>query len=57
MTASGVTGHYEATVPGEKIPAKFDFMYFLEIMDNQGQGKLYPDLNETAPYYVVRLVR
>jgi hypothetical protein len=57
MTPSGATGHYEATVPGESIPPKFDFMYFLEVMDNRGQGKIYPDLNETAPYIVVRLIR
>jgi hypothetical protein len=57
MPPSGAAGHYEATVPGEKIPAKFDFMYFLEVMDNQGQGKIYPDLDETTPYFVVRLVR
>jgi hypothetical protein len=57
MTPNGDEGHYEATVPGEKIPAKFDFMYFLEIMDNRNQGKIYPDLNQTTPYIVVRLVR
>jgi hypothetical protein len=56
MTPSGGTGHYEATVPGESIPAKYDFMYFLEVMDNRGQGKIYPDLNETTPYIVVRLI-
>ncbi len=57
MTLVGKPGHYEATVPGEKIPTKFDFMYFLEVMDNRGQGKIYPDLNETTPYIVVHLVR
>jgi hypothetical protein len=57
MSPSGAAGHYEATIPGEQVRPKFDFMYLLEIMDNDGHGRIYPDLNETTPYIVVRLVR
>ncbi len=29
-------------------------MYFFEVMDNAGNGKMYPDLEEEAPYIVVK---
>ena len=29
----------------------------LEVMDNRGHGKIYPDLNQSTPYIVVRLAR
>ncbi len=32
-------------------------MYLIEVMDNRGNGKIYPDLNKETPYVVVRLVR
>ena len=57
MMATDSAGHYQATVPAEQIPAKFDFMYLLEVMDNRGHGKIYPDLNQSTPYIVVRLAR
>lgn len=57
MQPTEAVGHYQATVPAEQIEARFDFMYLLEVMDNQGHGKIYPDLNQTTPYIVVRLAR
>jgi hypothetical protein len=48
---------FQATVPAEQVGAKFDFMYYFEVMDNQGHGKIYPDLNEATPYIVVRIER
>jgi hypothetical protein len=32
-------------------------MYFIEVMDGAGNGAIYPDLDERAPYVVVRLER
>jgi len=32
-------------------------MYFFEVMDNKGNGKIYPDLEEEVPYVVVKLWR
>ncbi len=50
-------GQYKAVVPGEDIVAKWDFMYLFEVMDNKGNGKIYPDLEKEAPYIVVKLQR
>jgi dienelactone hydrolase len=32
-------------------------MYFIEVIDNRGNGKIYPDLEKETPYVVVRLQR
>jgi len=50
-------GQYKAVVPGEDIVAKWDFMYLIEVMDNKGNGKIYPDLEKEAPYVIVKLQR
>ena len=48
---------YEATVPAKEIDAKFDFMYLVEVMDQKGNGKIYPDFNSETPYVIVHLTR
>jgi arylsulfatase A-like enzyme len=48
---------YQAIVPREEINSKWDFMYFIEIMDNNGNGKIYPDLEYETPYVIVKLIR
>ena len=48
---------FETTVPAEQIDPKYDFMYFIEVMDNSGNGKIYPDLNKETPYIIVKLIR
>ena len=55
MTATGNKGRYSATVPGDQIIAKYDFMYLIEVMDNDGNGTIYPDLDKETPYMVVKL--
>ena len=57
MLSNGTSGRYQAVVPAEHIVPQWDFMYLLEVMDNKGHGRIYPDLNETTPYIVVRLTR
>ncbi|UCG48556.1 MAG: hypothetical protein JSU94_02035 [Phycisphaerales bacterium] len=57
MTASGADGLYQAVVPSEHIAPEWDFMYFFEVMDNKGNGKIYPDLEDETPYIVVELQR
>ena len=32
-------------------------MYFIEAMDNKGNGRIHPDLNLETPYVVVKLQR
>ena len=54
---AGGNGHYVATIPANEIPPTWDFMYLFEVMDNQGNGAVYPDLNKTTPYVIVHLAR
>lgn len=48
---------YEAVIPAEEINPKFDLMYFIEVIDSEGNGKIYPDLMEETPYVFVKLIR
>ena len=48
---------YKAVVPADQVDPRYDFMYFLEVMDNEGRGMIYPDLEVETPYIVVRLLR
>jgi hypothetical protein len=57
MVQTGGKGTYSVTVPGKDIITKYDFMYLFEVMDNKGNGKIYPDLETEAPYIVVKLQR
>jgi hypothetical protein len=50
-------GNYEATIPVEKINPKYDFMYFLQAMDKDHHGVMYPDFNKETPYCFVHLAR
>jgi hypothetical protein len=57
MARTGNKDQYRAVVPGEDVAAKWDFMYLIEVMDNKGNGKIYPDLETEAPYVIVKLQR
>ncbi len=57
MLSSGEKDVYQVVVPADKINPKWDFMYLIEIMDNKGNGTIYPDLNKNTPYVVVNLNR
>ncbi len=57
MTPTGNPDEYQAIVPAEKISPRFDFMYYIEAMDNHGQGCIYPNFEERTPYVVVKLER
>jgi hypothetical protein len=50
-------GNYEAILPAGKIDPQFDFMYFIQAMDNQHCGTMFLDFNKQTPYFVVRLER
>ena len=57
MMPTGEKDSYEATVPAEQINPKWDFMYFIKVMDNNSRGIIYPDLNKETPYFIVKLIR
>ena len=48
---------YQATIPANEINAHFDLMYFIEVMDKNSNGKIYPDMNRETPYVIVNLKR
>ncbi len=57
MGSTGKGNEYHAEVPAEHIVPEWDFMYFFEVMDNRGNGKIYPDIETETPYIVVKLQR
>ncbi|HZJ37042.1 MAG TPA: hypothetical protein VFD29_10505, partial [Gillisia sp.] len=57
MQATGEKNSYRAVVPADEIDPKWDFMYLIEVMDNNGNGSIYPDLNKETPYIFVKLIR
>ncbi|MBW8017645.1 MAG: hypothetical protein FVQ82_15820 [Planctomycetes bacterium] len=57
MQSTGNSGQYQAVIDAEDIPYKWDFMYFFEVMDSAGNGKIYPNLENQAPYIIVELQR
>ncbi len=57
MTRTDADSEYKAVVPGRDIDAKWDFMYLIEVMDNNGNGAIYPNMEKETPYVVVKLDR
>jgi hypothetical protein len=57
MLPSGGIDQYRAVIPAEDIVPTWDLMYFIEAMDNNGNGRIHPDLNQETPYVVVKLQR
>jgi len=57
MLPTGKKDVFEATVPVVKMNPKWDFMYFIKIMNNDKKGMIYPDLNRETPYIFVHLIR
>jgi len=56
MLPAGEKDHYQAEIPAEHVVPTWDVMYFIEVMDNQGNGQIHPDLNRETPYIVVKTV-
>ena len=57
MVSAGEKDLYQVVVPKEQINPKWDFMYFIEMMDNKGNGRCYPNLEIETPYIIVKLIR
>lgn len=57
MTPTGEKDIYQAIIPARQINSKWDFMYLIEMMDNNNKGLIYPDLNKQTPYVIVKLIR
>ena len=57
MLPSGKPNIYQAVIPAEDVVPKWDLMYFIEILDRAGNGRIYPDLETETPYLIVKLQR
>jgi hypothetical protein len=57
LKPSGQTGEYAATIPGEAISPQWDFMYYLDTIDGNGAGTMWPDAMREMPYVIVRTER
>ncbi len=57
MQPTDAKDEYRAVIPGDNIAPAWDLMYFIEIMDDRGNGAIHPTLNRETPYIVVRLTR
>jgi len=51
------TGLYTARIPGTFITAKWDLIYYVEAIDKNGNGRIYPDLDKETPYVIVAVQR
>ena len=57
MQPDGQPNEFAATVPADFIVPQWDFMYFIEVLDDAGQGTQWPDLAKETPYIFVHLER
>lgn len=48
---------YSAAIPGGFIDPMWGLMYFVEVMDERGFGRNFPDLEFEAPYVIVSVER
>ena len=48
---------YSATIPGKAITKEFDLMYYIEALDEFGNGIFYPDPAVTDPHIIIKVRR
>jgi hypothetical protein len=57
MTPVDGQGNYSAVIPAGKLDPHYDFMYFIQAMNKNHCGTMFPDFNRQTPYFVVSLER
>ena len=57
MTFDRTSSAYKGSIPAAFVDPKWDLMYFVEVMDARGRGRMYPDLEKETPYVVVSVQR
>ena len=57
MSLEAQPGWYIASIPAAFIDPKWDLMYFVEVVDKKGNGRIYPDLDVETPYLVTGVKR
>ncbi len=48
---------FTGRIPASFIDRRWDLLCFLEVMDANGRGRMYPDLEKETPYVVVSVKR
>jgi hypothetical protein len=51
MTKDG--GVYTAAIPPSFVDPKWGIVYFVEVVDEKGNGRMFPDLDVEQPYVVL----
>lgn len=57
MTFDEPSGRYVGDIAAEFVIPRWDVMYFVEVMDREGNGRMVPDLDSEMPYVIVHLQR
>jgi hypothetical protein len=57
MLPGGDAGLYEARIPGFFVTPQWDVMYYIEVVDKRGNGRIYPDLERKTPYVTLDVKR
>ncbi len=57
MTLDAKSGLHGGNIPGAFINPRWDLMYFVEIVDGRGNGRIYPDLDVETPYIIISVKR
>jgi hypothetical protein len=53
MSLDPKSGNYTARIPSAFADPKWGFMYFVEVVDKNGSGRMFPDLEAETPYVVI----
>jgi hypothetical protein len=53
MTLDAKTGNFTARIPAAFDSSRWDLMYFIEVVDRKGAGRMFPDLEVQTPYVVI----
>jgi hypothetical protein len=57
MSLDARTGLFVGRIPGDFVVPRWNLVYFVEAIDNRGNGRNYPDLDVEAPYVIVPVQR
>lgn len=57
MTLDSSAQTYTARIPASFVDPKWDLMYFVEVIDPNGTGRMFPDLDVETPYVIVPVAR
>lgn len=55
MKLDSQTGFYTGQIPASFITPSWDIMYFIETMDEVGNGRQFPDFEIETPYVIVKI--